>query len=220
MLHYTTTKLRRREFHRPPRTYHEKTTQPTHEIRTNPGISIVKLEFQQLFAASCSPERDGGTEGTGLINVMWHVQNGPLSPNSELGCRSGCSSSRYCCGSVDTSMSSDKRALDELDALFRDVPAKAVCSSSRPATKLCDGGKASPPSTAAKPRSGAKRKRGGGAGTGGSYNIVMFASICCDGQLAEETNCTITDNSCCLAKLHKRCCSISRIGDAWQHLLI
>lgn len=127
--------------------------------------------------------------------------------------RPGCgSSTRYCCGSVDTSMSSDKRALDELDALFRDVPAKAVCSSSRPATKLCDGGKASAPSTAAKPRSGAKRKRGGGTGAGGSNNIMIFAPICCDGQLTEETNCTITDNGCRHAKLHKRYCSSRRIG--------
>ncbi|CAM9873799.1 unnamed protein product, partial [Laminaria digitata] len=42
-------------------------------------------------------------------------------------------------GPQPTRMSADKRALDDLDALFRAVPAGAVSSSSRPAKKLRNG---------------------------------------------------------------------------------
>lgn len=117
-------------------------------------------------------------------------------------------------------MASDKRALDELDALFRGVPAEAVCSSSRPAAKLRDGGKVSPRSTVTKPRSSAKRKRGGGVGTGGSNDSrTMFAAICFDGQLVEEIIFTVvlTDESCCRAKLPGRtlvqymCCNVATL---------
>lgn len=120
---------------------------------------------------------------------MWYVKNG--FPSDYVACveqrytfqfsvrvvtagKHACSthsthtSSSTFCACVGTSMSSDKRALDELDALFRDIPAKTVSSSLWPATKLRNVGKASAPSTTAKPQnnSSAKRKRGGGGGAG------------------------------------------------------
>lgn len=76
-------------------------------------------------------------------------------------------------------MSAEKRALDDLDALFRAVPAKAV-SASRPAKKLRSfGTAATSPShlTAAKGRHTATTPAGNAEGSGNSARAGVFGRL-------------------------------------------